>query len=280
MLWTAKDLLSHKFPDAFLVEPIIPRQGIVFFHGKRNIGKSQLALTLAICLAERGILFGKYPTHVYGPVVYVQADMPAAIQQMRILAIQHYYSLDQLHFYFPRYFNLALVTSHHPDIRAIADLKPCMIVWDTLRKVQRLKTNDDDVPSFIYSKVQDMFPDATHFFTHHDKKDVVDGDTLDPDEKFRGSGAWLDDADTGLHLRKVSNSRLVLDFSKSRASEPQVSLPLVMHPETLLLYATGEQLPKMVQQWNGKPRIELRQHLLASFVASPHSIDQLLERAL
>jgi len=280
-LWKAGDLATHFFQQTYLVEPIIPYGGIVFFHGKRNIGKSQLALTLAICLAERGSLFGKYQTHATGPVVYVQADMGAPLQQLRLRSIASLYSLDHLYFFFPKFFNLAVVTYNTPVMQEIATLKPCVIIWDTLRKVQRLKTNEDDTPSFIYGKVQEMFPESTHFFVHHDKKTQVDDDQLDPDEKFRGSGAWLDDADTGLHLSKIATGKLLLSFTKTRSCEEQPPLPLILHPETLLLYATADQQAKrLAEHWrvghgNGSAE-ELERYLLSCFVASPRVIGELV----
>ncbi len=280
-LWTAEALREHVFPQAFLIEPFLPREGICFFHGKRNIGKSQLALTLIACLSEHGALFGKYPTHPYGPIVYVQADMSAHIQQRRIRQIQEIYELKDVHFFFPRFFDLAQVTMSDPVMCEIAHLRPSIIFWDTLRKIQRLGTNDDDAASFIYGKSQEMFPTATHFFIHHDKKTVVDQEQLDPDELFRGSGAWLDDADTGLHLQRIAGNRLMLSFTKTRTCEAQPEIPLLLHPQTLLLYATGEQVDKLAVHWRQRhPRgsvAELEQYLLGSFVAGPQVIHQYLE---
>src|SRR6266700_700740 len=280
LLWTAEELVKHVFPQAFLIEPFVPREGIVFFHGKRNIGKSQLALTIAVCLSEHGALFGKYPTHAIGPVVYIQADMGAAIQQLRLRQIQQLYPLQQLHFFFPRFFNLATITMQDETMATIAKLKPSIVFWDTLRKIQRLGTNDDDVASFIYGKSQDMFPTATHFFVHHDKKTIVDQEQLDPEELFRGSGAWLDDADTGLHLERIASGRLMLTFTKTRTCESQPQLPLLLHPETLLLYATGEQTAKLIEHWKlvlpGGTSAELERYLLSSFVAPPSTIRQLI----
>ncbi len=279
-LWTAEALTKHVFPQAFLIEPFIPRGGNVLFHGKRGIGKSQLALTIAICLTENGVLYGKYPTHAYGPVVYVQADMVAPIQQMRLRAVQQYYKLQDLHFLFPTHFNLAEVSERDPVIKDIVALKPCLIVWDTLRKIQRLSTSDDEVPSFIYGKCQDMFPGTTHFFVHHDKKTVVDQEQLDPEEFFRGTGAWLDDADTGLHLSRITGNNLMLTFTKHRTCDSQPPLPLTLHPQTLLCYATGTQLIPLSDKWKAShPQgslVDLEKHLLSSFVAGPRVIHKLL----
>jgi AAA domain-containing protein len=281
-LWTAESLSKHVFPQLFLIEPIIPREGIVFCHGKRNIGKSQLVFTLLAALTEHGALWGRYPTHLYGPIIYVQADMSAHLQQMRLHRAQDLYSLSNVYFFFPRFFNLAQVDNNTQIIKDITSLKPAVIFWDTLRKVQRLGTNDDDVPSFIYGKVQEMFPQTTHFFIHHDRKTTGD-DTqglTDPEEHFRGSGAWLDDADTGLHLSKVGSGRLLLTFTKTRSCEQQAPLALTLHPETLLLYATGEGGAERLKRWwqerhSPDPRT-LEQFLNGSFVASPKIVKTLV----
>ena len=109
----------------------------------------------------------------------------------------------------------------------------------------------------------------------------VDDHQLDPDEKFRGSGAWLDDADTGLHLSRVAHGKLLLTFTKTRSCEEQPPLPLSLHTDTLLLYATADQQAKRSIDWwkaahpTGSLQ-ELERYLLASFVASPRVIAELV----
>lgn len=280
-LWTTEQLSNHVFPHAFLIDPIIPRGGIVLFHGKRGLGKTNLMHTIAACLSEKGWLFGKYPTHLQGPMVYVQADMTAMITQRRFRYIMRYHALKDLYFFFPNSFDLATVGPDEGVIQEIKALKPNVIFWDTLRKIQRLGTNEDDVPSFIYGKAQQFFPYATHFFVHHDKKSQIDDNNqLEEEESFRGSGAWLDDCDTGLHLSKLPGGALSLSFTKHRTCEDQPTLTLKLNRDNLLLYANGSEAAQARDMWlrehqNATPA-DLKRFLLGSFVAAPESIERML----
>lgn len=281
LLWTTDQLARHHFAHAFLVEPIILRGGINLLHGKRGIGKSHFALTLAACLSERGALFGRYPTHVQGPVVYVQADVPPWLTQTRVRLAQKLYPLSNVLFYFPDSFNIATLNHGHDLVKEIQSHHPSLIIWDTLRKIHRGNSNDDDVPSMIYGLARELFPKAAHLFVHHDKKTVVDQEQLDREEEFRGSGAWIDDAHTGMHLVKVATNKLMLHFTKTNACEDQAPLPLTLSLESLLLYSSPDAATKLAESWRRRYSSgsagDLERYLLGSFVGSPRIARQVAQ---
>jgi len=273
LLWTAERLARHDFKEVFLIEPVVPLGGIIFLSGKRGIGKSHFCLTLAACLERRGHFFGRYPVHPTGPVVYIQADMPEPLQQVRVrMARAHGYQLNNVHFFFPKFFNLLAVAEDNPLAQEIRALNPCLIIWDTLRKIHKGSSNEDEVPSLIYGYSQQLFPTATHLFIHHEKKSVVEQEKLELDELHRGSGAWIDDADTGYRLSKVATGRLMLEGTKHRSCEEQPAIPLTLSRETLMLYAPPDHASSLAALWRSRfPRgttQELESFLLSSFVGS------------
>lgn len=274
MLWTTERLGVHRFRETYLVEPIIPQGGIVFLSGKRGIGKSHIALTIAACLEGRGALFGLYHVRPTGPVVYIQADMPAPIQQERIQKAWSFgYVMENVYWHFPKFFNLLMLSPSTELVKEINALSPCLIVWDTLRKIHRGSSNDDDTPSLVYGHAQGLFPTATHLFIHHEKKTVVEQEKLEIDELFRGSGAWLDDADTGFRLSEVAPGRLLLENTKHRTCEAQAPIHLSLNRSVLLLYASSDRLRELIHWWkrvnpNGTEDA-LERFLLHSFVGSP-----------
>src|SRR5258705_3359995 len=248
-LWSADALVQHRFKDVFLLHPIIPQGGIVFFYGKRNIGKTCLVQSLVLSVLEGGRWLGKYQCFP-GPVVYIQADMPASIQQQRVRAARAHHRMENLYYLFPTFLNIGLLTADMDIVQRINAVKPKLIVWDTLRKITRGDlVTDDSLPSFIYGKAKELFPGATHLFVHHDKKTIADQDKLDEEEMFRGSGALIDDCDTGLHLNRIGGGRLMLSFPKTRTAPEQASVPLILHPETLLVYASGEAAKQTTEHW-------------------------------
>lgn len=279
LLWTAERLARHHFQHLFLVEPVMLRGGIVLVHGKRGIGKSHFALTVAACIGERGALFGRYPTHDIGPVVYVQADVPPWLTQQRVRRAQKIYKLGNIHFFFPTFFNIVTLTESHPLVQEIRELNPSLVIWDTLRKIHRGSSNEDDIPSLIYGTARNLFQEATHMFVHHDKKTIAEQEKLDEEEEFRGSGAWIDDAHTGLHLVKVATGKLMLYFTKTNACEDQAPLSLGLNLDTLLLYASPEQATLLTEWWRernpGGAPADLERYLLSSFVGNPRIARQL-----
>lgn len=270
-LWSADELAGHTFQYTYLAQPVIPAGGIVFFHGKRAIGKTHFALTLSACLEAGGRLFGRYQTKKTN-VVYVQADMPHQIQQQRVVMAKTLYPLANTHFYFPTTLDILQLTRHHPLVDAVNTHTPGLVIWDTLRKVMRGSTNEDEVPSVVYGTVRELFPEATHLFIHHDKKTIVDQDALDREEWFRGSGAWLDDADTGIHLTEAAPGRLVLHFTKLRTCGEQDAIGLSINPEVLMLYANGPAQRLAADYRHTHTRAadaDVYRHLLDMFVCSP-----------
>lgn len=244
-------------------------------HGKRGIGKTHFALTLATCMSEGAVLWGRYRTKKCR-VVYVQADMGPWIQQQRLRRARHLFTLDGIQWLFPDFMNLPEWTRDTPEVKEIRAFEPEFIIWDTLRQIQQLDMNSDETPAWVYGKARSLFPGIAHLFIHHDKKTIADEDKLSPEESFRGSGAWIDNADVGLKVREIVRGKLALDFTKVRTCEEQPSLTLSLDKESLLLYGTGEQLAELREKYKYKhPNASLQQiehYLLSCFVASPRAV--------
>jgi hypothetical protein len=241
-----------------------------------------MALTLSTCVSEGGILFGRYRTHK-GPVVIVQADMGASIQQRRVRQTYQTHSLSDVYFSFPDFLSLPDLKSDDPLIEAILEVNPVCVIWDTLRQIHRMDMNSDETPAWIYGTARHLLPNATHLFIHHDKKTIADQENLDQDESFRGSGAWLDHADVGIKLRAVGAGRLAVDFTKVRTCEPQDSLALSLSTDTMLLYALGEDTRTLILDWRKQhphaPPKDLAKFLLISFAAPPRTVDVLVKQS-
>jgi RecA-family ATPase len=234
--WTADGLTHATFRQPYLFYPIIPHPGIVFLYGKRALGKTQLLLTVAATLVHRGALFGRYPVQRSGPIVIVEADMSASLVHERLcLAARSGFTFPDVHFVFPTFFDIVGLSERHPLVQEIVERQPVLIVWDTLARIFHGDTNCDASVSLVYGRARALFPDATHWFVHHDRKTREEDATLPQDEVFRGSGAWSDNADTSLHLVANGHYRL-LQFTKLRTCEPQPSIPL-RRTEALLLQA-------------------------------------------
>lgn len=222
----------------FLVEPIIPAGGIVMLHGPKTAGKTQLALTLAHAITTSGTFLNEYRCQT-GSVAFVEADMPLPLLQERVRLAPE---IDDIWFLHAEPFNVLALGGALPDaFLALQQAQPALVIVDSLRKTFLGDENDSGTPSRVYGAWRRLFPTACLAFMHHDRKKPTDPEAHHhPEEAARGTSAWLDDADTGLHLDKVRGSRggghvATLSFSKCRTAEEPAPMIVRMHEDSLLL---------------------------------------------
>lgn len=247
--WPPGALAKHDFGiPRFLVDPIIPSEGLVLLHGKREAGKTQLALTLALAVTSGTPFLGLYPT-APGSALLLQVDMPALLTQDRIRQNPDFDRIAILTS--PTKVDVvSLKISPPAALKAAQATKPTIVIIDSLRKIHDNDEIDSSAPTNVYSACRELFPGSTLVLLHHDRKtDGVVTNATD-DEAFRGSGAWLDDADTGLHLvrgpkRTGEPHTATLLFSKLRTCGHQPTIALRMRSDTLVM----ERADKTAQQF-------------------------------
>lgn len=82
-----RDFLALSLPPReYLLDPIIPRQGIVMIHGPRGLGKTHASLGIAYAVASAG-KFLKWSARTANGVLFVDGEMPAAVLQERLSRI-------------------------------------------------------------------------------------------------------------------------------------------------------------------------------------------------
>lgn len=268
-LYPPGELAAASLPSPlFLVEPIIPTGGIVMLHGPKTAGKTQLALTLGCAVAHGQALLGEWAVRS-GTVVFLEVDMPLALLQARIQQAPETQALWFLH---SEPFDIVTLSRELPDeLAEVANLHPDLLIVDSLRKTHSLDENDSATPSAVYSAWRRLFPDTCLAFMHHDRKKPVSPDhAAHPEEAARGTGAWLDDADTGLHLDRIRGSKggghvATLSFSKCRTTEEPDPMVVRMRDDSLLLEPTKPTAASELTRWlmanPNATRDECRQHL-------------------
>jgi hypothetical protein len=239
-LWTFDEFLNHDFGEGvFLCDPIIPAGGDFLLHGPRAAGKTQFALTLGVAVARGEYFLNQYRCD-QGRVVYFQADVPEKLFQQRIRNLEHLCKGLPIDFLtVGRRFDVNKAAKNPPGvIKRAGDLNPALVIVDSLRKTHDGDENDSNTPSRVYDAWHALFPTATHGYLHHDRKASRDAYRDLSDEDFRGSGAWIDDVDTGLHLirsRKKGGHIATLTYSKLRTCEEKPPMLLGMGKDTLLM---------------------------------------------
>src|SRR5207247_10650334 len=119
-----------------------------------------------------------------------------------------------------------------------------LVLVESLRTCHHLDENDSNTPVRVYKAWQECFPGASLVFAHHDRKLLLEGSGPQRfrDEAFRGSSAWLDDADLGIHVvpekpaNELAELQVRLEFSKLRSGPMQPPMSVRFHEKTLLPY--------------------------------------------
>lgn len=225
--WEELSKKEYRDPE-FLLDPYIPRGGIVFFYAPTSIGKSPLTWHMARAVGEGKHFFG-LPTKE-GRVLYLELDTPEPSIAKRIQKIE---PARNVWFLFSQPLSIPNVTSAHERLlrEAQATCFPDLVVVNTLRKAHRMDDKDSLTPVTVYAYFQALFPQAALLFVHHTKK--VNPDPRVPEvakEAFSGAMNWMNDAQVGLHLEpyKGSSSNLRLSHRKSQVSELLKPLPLLL----------------------------------------------------
>ena len=215
----------------WLIEPYLPVEGIVLLHGKFSLGKSPLIWKFAQCVSEGVDFFGCTPEQT-GNVLYVEIDEPLIVTKDRLSKLDP--MPRNVHILGMKPFNITqLGMEDEEKFREAQDeLRPKVVLINSLRKCHSMDDKDSATPSRVYGKWLELFPESCLVFVHHDKKsDVVEGKRMESnDEDFSGSQAWINDAQIGLHLKSAPNARRTrqvdLEMTKSQLSALQDPLRL------------------------------------------------------
>jgi hypothetical protein len=241
-LISRENFMAKKFEQPpMLIEPIVPWGGMFVIHGPRAAGKTQLALEL-ISAVSSGRRFLDTWQCAKARVLLIEVDMTAPVLQERLAALNGHFSSDAQVSFLVADGSLNIETPHASDLQSLADAKhydPELVVVDSLRKTHIRDENDSATPEIVYQGWRRHFPKATLGFLHHDRKVMFGPMAGDIDEAFRGTTAWLDNVDTGMHLvrdKKVRDEhRCQLTFSKVRTCEQPRPMGLRLNPDTLAI---------------------------------------------
>lgn len=91
-----KDFLSMELPPReFVVEPILPTQGLMMIYAKRGVGKTFFALHIACSIARQTNLFNdKWKIDQARKVLYIDGEMPANTMQERLKVLNHSHKIE------------------------------------------------------------------------------------------------------------------------------------------------------------------------------------------
>lgn len=247
-VWTPSALLAENLGDVkFLIEPICTPGSVLVAFGPREAGKTQLFFTMARAMHEEQLLLGRFPCR-RGRVALVEVDMSIMTTQERLKKATADYTFDDSLFSIamPPTLDILHCTPHTPWVRELTAFAPDVVAFDSLRKIYRGDENSPGTPSLVYGKCKELFPKAAFWFAHHVKKPpatwLQEKEKYDPGEDlnvYRGTTAWLDDADAAVYLHKEpKNDKRTFRLVRARYAPDHIKREVIgvtMHKDSMFL---------------------------------------------
>jgi RecA-family ATPase len=198
ILYSGEDYLAlPREPQPWVIKKLIPVSGLVNMYGPPKSRKSYAALGMAEAIASGRPHWNQLPVMKHGPVVYIQADTPREEWGSRIARMKKFnYHINRIYFAdrltIPSYPLNVLDMKQVEKLKlAIDDIKPVLVVIDTLRESFRGDENSSDIMQTVTTNIVSMAMNSAILLISHKRKDnVMQKDNLQDDlmEDARGSG--------------------------------------------------------------------------------------------
>lgn len=228
-----EDFAKKEFESpAFLINPYIPADGIVFLWGETSTGKSPLGWHMAAAVGRGTNFFGLPATA--GRVLYLEVDTPQRLVHPRLSCLEPAPNVDFL--FLPPLSVPEVSPTDLALLERAASRDYDLVIINTLRKVHDLNDKEAQTPKVVYSFFQKLFPGTALVFVHHTKKTQVDanGAAGRAKESFSGAMNWLNDAQVGVRLgiyeNEVEGINVRLTHEKSQVSDLYGPLGLYLSP--------------------------------------------------
>jgi hypothetical protein len=232
---TLKELLLMEFPPLdYLVQDILPAEGLAILSGGPKIGKSWFALSLAIALASGSQFLGDIEMPKTKVIYVTLEDSLRRLSERAIKLLNGLEANENLIFYteFPKYgaegiHHLKKILDENPDTR--------LIITDTLiQAIPTITGNGSNQYQFftqLLKEIQQMAFERKllHLFVHHTKKGR--GQTTDHFDDMHGSTGIFGSADVALMLDRVRENESACLRITGRDVQEQ-TLPLTFNSDT------------------------------------------------
>jgi len=224
--------------ESWIVDPFLPAGGKMLLYGETGVGKSQIAMTMALACLQGAPFLGKFPTQ-RGNICYIQADMPLVEWKERLARSCSHLS-DRSGFfqiYCAETLNI-LNEARRPDSSQfrewIIEFDPSLVIVDVLSETHQEDENDNSVPGPVYHAWRKIVgPKPGILFVHHEKKP---SEFRNNKYAFSGAHKWLDLCSSSLRVSESRNVIYLENPKAARNAKRMEKLALRRDEETLLVY--------------------------------------------
>ncbi len=264
---TLKQLLESEIPDTpYLIgDGLLPKQGYSMIIGKAKEGKTMLALSIALSLAE-GISFlikentkmGLFPVPQKAKTLFlfrenaestlkeITRKQKKGLEKLLGRKIKNE-SLNSIKFLRPKTVYLDTIEGERELERIVKDNPVDLIAIDPLSRFIAKDMNKMETVIGISNFLDDIGAKygCAFLLLHHFRKETVGEKTQsDPFEKITGSAGWRNSFVSGVVMERKSESRsrnikkLSFEFRNTESPEP---ITILRDPESLLFLPITEE---------------------------------------
>ncbi len=206
----------------WLVEGLWPEQGVGFLGGRPKSCKSWLALDIALSVASRTPVAGRYPVHRGGPVLVFAAEDSPAMVRTRFAGMAAARGVDLTRAPIQLVLENSLRLESSADqarLRATLEaLRPVLLVLDPFVRMTGIDENSAQEVSRVLAYLRDLQRSLglAILVVHHVRKSAGGGGLA-----LRGSGDFWAWSDTNLYLgRKQARLELSIEHRSAPTPEP------------------------------------------------------------
>lgn len=216
-----RELLSHPMPEQqWLIENILPEEGVLAMVGEQGVGKTWLALHLACSVAGGKPFMERFGTNGGGTVLIVDEENGEKRLQRRLRRLVEQENLP-IHIASMLGLNLSRKEWRETLEAKVAELCPKLIIFDSLIRIHRGDENKSQDISGVFgvlSELRKRYGTAIAF-THHMRKAGMFKHQNVLSQRVRGSTDILAYVDSVLAVVSTERS-FALHQIKNRDGEP------------------------------------------------------------
>jgi RecA-family ATPase len=224
--------LDRKY-ESWILEPLIPFKAITILDGLGGSGKSWFALDLSYTISLGFDYLGKYPVKRSGTVLYITAEeIPEEfVRRVDLVTAsygdnENFYWISTLHEAFP--YGTALLQKVAWSIAKtetarvleyfISEIKPILVVLDSMVNFYGLNENDSSEASVFYEMLKEWIKtyNCSFLLLHHQNKESMKSE----EGVFRGSIVFREQARERITYKsfKLENGMIARKISIEKAN--------------------------------------------------------------
>jgi RecA-family ATPase len=254
--WASQMAEYEYIQPRYLIKPFIPAATWGILYGHPDVGKTQLALSMAIGILDGGYFLGRFKCRK-GRVGLIEVDTESPIMTERLQFLKKKHTWDEEDFGIAHYdapidiIQMKKAKKKYPDIfdwlEPMVENQFDLIVVDSLNKVHNLDEDSNATPKMVYKAFREILGSGpTILFIHHSRKDSMNPaiNHRKDEHDARGAGALKADSNFMVKIYRTKADPEIREITwvkaKGVADKLKVPMKIMLNPETLLFQPEDE----------------------------------------